>query len=445
MKIIIAGAGDTGSHLARMLARERHDIVLIDEREDRLRAMLNEELLTITGNPVSFRDLKEAGAGSADLFVSVTPEESVNVTACMLAARLGVRKTFARINNYEYMMPGNMEFFESLGISAMIYPEMLVAQEITTAVGRPWARQYCELFGGALVMIGVKIRENSRLVNLPLAELTAANRFYHIVAIKRIDVTFIPNGGSMVQPGDIVFFTTTKDRVDEVRKQAGKTNPEVKKVFIIGGTRIAIRACQLLPSNIRVKLIEKDREKCHRIADMAPDNVLVIHGDGSDVDLLRQEGLADAQAFVGLTENESANIMSCLTAKRFGGVVKTIAEVENLEYIPLAENLDIGSVVNKKLLAAGYIYRFLLDSDVANVKIFSFANANVAELTARSGSKVTRKPVKDLRLPADMTLGGLMRNNETLIIKGDTCIQPNDRVIVFFLDNAIRKLDDYFY
>ncbi|MDR2497041.1 MAG: Trk system potassium transporter TrkA [Tannerellaceae bacterium] len=444
MKIIIAGAGEMGTHLARMLAKERHDIALLDENDERLRALSNEEILPITGNPVSFHDLKEAGAGSADLFVSVTPEESVNVTACMLAARLGVRKTFARINNYEYMLPGNREFFEGLGISAMIYPEMLVAQEITTAISRPWTRQYFELLGGALVMIGVKIRENSSLINLRLAELPPETKLYHIVAIKRMDTTFIPNGNSTVMSGDTVFFTTTKDCVEDVRRQAGKDNPEVKKIFILGGTRIAIRTCQLLPQSIRVKLIEKDREKCHRIADMAPDNVLVIHGDGRDHDLLRQEGIEDAQAFVGLTDSESTNIMSCLTAKRFGGVVKTIAEVENLDYIPLAENMDIGSVVNKKLLAAGYIYRFLLGSDVANVKIFSFANANVAELTARAGSKVTRKPVRDLRLPSDMTLGGLMRNKTPVLIKGDTQIQADDRVIVFCLDAALRRLDEYF-
>jgi trk system potassium uptake protein TrkA len=243
---------------------------------------------------------------------------------------------------------------------------------------------------------------------------------------------------------DVVFFTTTKEYVKDVQTQAGKGNPEVKKVFIMGGTRIALRTCQLLPGNIRVKLIEKDKEKCHRIAETVPSNVLIIHGDGRDMDLLTQEGIQDAQAFVGLTENESTNIMACLTAKRFGGVVKTIAEVENLDYIPLAENMDIGTVINKKRIAAGHIYQFLLDCDVSNVKILSFANANVAELVARSGSKITRKPVKDLHLPDGLTLGGLMRGNETLIVKGDMQIQDNDRVIVFCLDTALRKLEDFF-
>ncbi|MDR0538648.1 MAG: Trk system potassium transporter TrkA [Tannerellaceae bacterium] len=445
MKIVIAGAGETGTHLAKLLSKEKQDIILMDTSEERLRALSNEELLTMTGNPVSFRDLREAGTGKADLFVSVTPEESTNITACMLASRLGVKKTFARINNFEYLRPENREFFESMGISAMIYPEILVAEEIATAISRPWTRQYRELLNGAFVLVGVKIRGNSRLVNLRLSELAGSDKSYHIAAIKRDDDIFIPNGTSSIMVGDTVFFTTTKDFVKEVQTQAGKGNPEVKKVFIIGGTRIAIRTCQLLPGNIRIKLIERDREKCHRIAEIVPSNVLTIHGDGRDVDLLIQEGIHDAQAFVGLTDNESANIMACLTAKRFGGVVKTIAEVENLDYIPLAENMDIGSVVNKKRIAAGYIYQFLLDSDITNVKILSIANANVAELIARPGSKVTRKPVKDLHLPADITIGGMMHDNQPILVKGDTQIQADDRVIVFCLDAAIRKLDEYFY
>jgi trk system potassium uptake protein TrkA len=446
MKIVIAGAGETGTHLAKMLAKEKQDIMLMDANEERLHlsASANEEILQMVGNPVSFSDLQEAGVGNADLFVSVTPEESTNITACVLAARLGAHKTFARINNYEYLSPKHKSFFERLGITSMIYPEMLAAQEIATAISRPWTRQYWELLNGALVLIGVKIRENSRLVNMRLADLPSEDKLYHIVAIKRENRTFIPNGNTVVKSGDIVFFTTTKAYVKDVQVQAGKGNPEVKKVFILGGTRIAIRTCQLLPSHVRVKLIEKDKEKCHRIAEIVPGNVLIIHGDGRDMDLLVQEGIKDAQAFVGLTENESTNIMACLTAKRFGGVVKTIAEVENLDYIPIAETMDIGSVINKKRIAAGHIYQFLLDCDVANVKILSFANANVAELVARPGSKVTRKAVKELHLPEDMTLGGLMRGNETLLVRGETQIQANDRVIVFCLDSAIRKIEDYF-
>ncbi|MDR1344232.1 MAG: Trk system potassium transporter TrkA, partial [Tannerellaceae bacterium] len=274
-------------------------------------------------------------------------------------------------------------------------------------------------------------------------EIPSENKLYHIVAIKHENELCIPNRNSVIESGDILFFTTTKEHVKDVQMHAGKGNPEVKKVFIMGASRIALRTCQLLPGHIRVKLIEKDKEKSHRIAEITPGNVLTIHGDGRDMDLLVQEGIKDAQAFVALTENESTNILACMTAKRFG-VIKTISEIENLDYIPLAETMDIGAVINKKLIAAGHIYQFLLDGDVSNVKILALANANVAELTARPDSKITRKPVKNLNLSDDLTLGGLIRDGRSIIVKGDTHIQAGDQVIVFCMDTAMRKLEDLF-
>ena len=449
MKIIIAGAGEVGTHLAKMLSQEKQDIILMDPNEERLNFTNSSmEILPMVGNPTSIRDLEEAGIRKADLFVSVTPEETTNVAASILASKLGAHKTLARINNYEYLLPKNKELFEKMGIDSMIYPEMLAAKEIVTAVRRPWTRQYWELFGGALILIGVKVRDNSRLVNKHLSELLNEQKLYHIVAIKRQNETIIPRGTDRIESGDIVFFTTTKSHIEDVRLHAGKRDPEVKKVIIMGGSRIAIRTCQYLPNNIRVKVIETNKEKSHRIAEVVPGNVLIINGDGRDTDLLMQEGIKDAQAFVALTfialtDNSSTNILACLAAKR-AGVFKTIAKIENIDYIPLAESMDIGSVINKKLIAASHIYQFLLDADVSNVKCLTFANADVAELVARPDSKITRKQVKDLNLPKDLTLGGLIRDGEPMMIKGDTHIQAYDHVVVFCLDTAMRKLEDYF-
>jgi trk system potassium uptake protein TrkA len=444
MRIIIAGAGEVGTYLAKMLAQEKLDIILLDPDEERLQVPASgAEILPVVGNPVSPRDLQGAGVKGADLFVSVTPEESANITACMLAASLGAQKTLARINNYEYLSPKNRELFEHFGISSMIYPEMLAANEIVTAIGQPWTRQYFELSGGAIILIGVKIRENSQLVNMKLSELPGENKLFHIVAIKRKNETIIPDGTDRITPGDLVFFTTRKEHIKDIQIQAGKENPEVKKIIIMGGSRIALRACQYLPANIRIRLIEIDKEKSHRIAEVVPGNVLVINGDGRDLDLLVQEGIKDSQAFIALTGNESTNILACLAAKRYG-VVKTIAKIENLDYIPLAENMDIGAVINKKLIAASHIYQFLLDADVSNVKSMAFASADVAELIARPNAKITRKPVKELRLPKDMTLGGLIRDGEPMMVNGNTQIQPFDSVVVFCLDTALRKLEDYF-
>ncbi|MDR0394949.1 MAG: Trk system potassium transporter TrkA [Tannerella sp.] len=445
MKILIAGAGEVGTHLAKMLSKEKHDIILMDPDDDKLAfTRSGMEILPVTGNPTSLSDLEEAGINRIDLFVSVTPEETTNMTSCILATKMGAKKTFARINNYEYLLPKNKEFFAGLGIDSMIYPEMLAAKEIVSAIKRPWTRQYWDLLSGALILLGVKVRENAPIVNKQLMELASnKNKFYHIVAIKRGNDTIIPFGYDRVMAGDIVFFTSQKENIEEIRRQAGKSEPEVKKILIMGGGRIAVRASQYLPGNIQIKILETSREKCIRIAEQVPDNVLIINGDGRDTELLMQEGIQSTEAFVALTENSSTNILACLAAKRFG-VTKTIAQVENIDYIPMAEKLDIGSVINKKLIAASHIYQFLLRADVSTMKCLAFANADVAELIARPNSKITRKKVKDLRLPRDMTLGGLIRDGEPLLIEGETQIRAQDHVVVFCLDSAMKKLEDYF-
>ena len=444
MDIVIAGAGEVGTHLANMLSKQEHNIMLIDSDEEKLELLGNQlDVMSIVGSCTSIGALKDAGVHKCDLFIAVNHQEDQNINSAILAKKLGAKQTIARVNNSEYLEDENKEYLKMIGIDSLIYPEMLAAKEIVTAVRRPWTRQYWELFGGALILIGVKVRDNSRLVNKHLSELLNEQKLYHIVAIKRQNETIIPRGTDRIESGDIVFFTTTKSHIEDVRLHAGKRDPEVKKVIIMGGSRIAIRTCQYLPNNIRVKVIETNKEKSHRIAEVVPGNVLIINGDGRDTDLLMQEGIKDAQAFIALTDNSSTNILACLAAKR-AGVFKTIAKIENIDYIPLAESMDIGSVINKKLIAASHIYQFLLDADVSNVKCLTFANADVAELVARPDSKITRKQVKDLNLPKDLTLGGLIRDGEPMMIKGDTHIQAYDHVVVFCLDTAMRKLEDYF-
>ena len=446
MRVVIAGAGEVGRHLAKMLSRERHDIILLDPNEDNLAfAKTGMEILPIVGNPTSLHDLENADVRDANLFVSVTTEESTNITACMLASNLGARKTFARINNHEYLLPRNNELFQKIGVNSMICPEILAAKEIVAAIRRPWTRQHWELFGGGLILLGIKVRGGAPIINRTLVELMQNDKkCYHIVAIQRGEGEMvIPRGMDHIEDGDIVFVTTTREHIEDVRIKTGKQNPEVKKIIIMGGGRIAIKTAHFLPDNIHITIIEADREKCVRIGEKLPKNVLVINGDGRDTDLLVQEGIHNAQAFVALTENAGTNILACLAAKRYG-VFKTIAQVENLDYISLAAKVDIGTVINKKLIAAGHIYQFLLDADVANVKCLAFARADVAELVAKPDSKITRKPIKDMRLPKDMTLGGLIRNGIPMMVEGDTQIRANDHVMVFCFDSAMRKLKDYF-
>lgn len=433
-----------GTHLSKMLSQEKHDITLMDPDEERLvLPATSSEILTVVGNPVSLRDLEEVGIARADLFVSVTQHEATNTLACLLASSLGASKTIARINNYEYLSPKNKDHFENLGIGAMVYPEMLAAKEIAAAVKYPWTRQYWELLGGALILVGVKVRANAPLVNKRLNEGKGYNKLYHVVAIRRHNRTILPNGDTRIEAGDILYFTTTKAHVKDVQTHAGKDNPEVKKIVIMGGSRIALRACQSLPSHIRIKVLETDKDTSQTFAEMAPDNVLVIHGDGRNTELLLDEGIRDAQAFIALTDNPSTNILACLAAKQLG-VFKTIAQIENLDYIPLANNMDVGSVINKKLIAAGNIYQHLLDADVANKKFLTFSSTDVAEVVIKPGSKVTQKPVCDLKLPEKLTIGGLIRNGEPLIVDGNTLLEANDHVVVFCLENTCINLDNYF-
>lgn len=445
MKIVIAGAGEVGTHLAKMLSQENQDIILMDSDVNRINQVGSRmDILTYVGDPTSLTDLREAGISGANLFVSVTPDEATNITSSILASNLGAKHTIARINNYEYLLPRNKELFNEIGIDSMIYPEMLAAEELVSGIRWPWMRQYWDLLGGAFSLIGVKVRENAPIVNKQLLQLLSnEKKMYHIVAIKRQNQTYIPGGMDRIEAGDILFFTCTREHIKDVRQQTGKKSIEVDRVIMMGGSRIALRACQLLPHSVQIKIIEKDKAKAIKIADETPDNVLIIYGDGRDTDLLEQEGIHNTDAFISLTENPSTNILACLAAKRYA-VAKTIAQVENLDYIQLAEKMDIGSVINKKLIAASHIYRFLLDADVSNVKFLTFADADVAEFVARPNSRITKKKIKDLRLPRNMTLGGLIRNGVPMLIEGETQIEASDHVVVFCIENALRQIEDYF-
>jgi trk system potassium uptake protein TrkA len=445
VKIIIAGAGAVGTHLAKLLSREKQDIILMDDNEEKLNTLSsNFDLMTVTASPTSIKGLKEVGTGEADLFIAVTPDESRNMTACMLATNLGARKTVARIDNYEYLLPKNKEFFKKLGVDSLIYPEMLAAKEIVSSIRMSWIRQWWEFCGGALILIGAKMREKAEILDIPLHELGGAELPYHIVAIKRGGETLIPRGNDTIKLYDIVYFTTTRKYIPYIRKIAGKEDyADVRSVMIMGGSRIAVRTAQYVPDYMQVKIVENDLPRCNRLTELLDDKTMIINGDGRDMDLLVEEGLASTEAFVALTGNSETNILACLAAKRMG-VSKTVAEVENIDYIGMAESLDIGTVINKKMIAASHIYQMMLDADVSNVKSLTFANADVAEFTVKEGSKITKHPVKELGLPKGTTIGGLIRNGEGLVVTGNTEIRPGDHVVVFCLSMMIKKIEKFF-
>ncbi|MDE6323641.1 MAG: Trk system potassium transporter TrkA [Paramuribaculum sp.] len=443
MKIVIAGAGEVGSHLARMLSHENQDIIIIDTNQERIEQLDQScNLLTVVGHPTSITTIRQAIGNGCDLFIAVTPEETSNVTACMIAKSLGAKKTVARIDNYEYMQRDNALLFNSRGVDAMIYPEYLAAKEILKSLERNWVRNWFELHDGELIVVGVKIRENAELVGKSLRELSSTNHFYHVSAIKRNQETIIPGGNDAVKANDIIYFTTTREHIEGLRRICGKTLTDIRKVLIMGGSRIAVRLIALAGDKYKFRIIEMNRDRCEKLAERCPD-ARVSCGDARNVDILSEEGISEMDAFVALTDSSETNILTSLTAKEYG-VKKTVAEVENIQFISQAENLNIGTIINKKLLASAKIFQMLIDADVESSKFMALADADVAEIEAKPKAKVTRAAVKDLSLPRDMTIAGLIRNGQGMLVSGSTTIQPGDHVLVFCLANTIHKIERLF-
>lgn len=444
MRIIIAGAGEVGVHLAQMLTHEDQNIVLMDTNTKRLEEVKGTiEALIVSGNPLLIEDQEAAYVPGADLFVAVTPDQSTNMIACSIAKLVGAKHTIARVNNPEYLEAEYSEVCARFGIDQAIYPEELAAQEIASSTLNPWARQYIELFNGSVILVGVKVRNGAPIIGKYLYELKGGelngNKFYHIVAIKRDLETIIPNGNTHIEHNDLVYFTCTSDQIDEIRKLTGKRSVPVKKMVIMGGNRVARQTIKRIPSNIKICVIDSDKEKCIRLSQELPSNVSVFHGDGRDPEIIGEVGLNDAQVFIALTEHSEANILACLAAKRYN-VYKTIAKEENIDYIPLAYRLDIGTLINKKQLAAGHIYRMLLGQAMGYLVFLPMVNAEVAEFVVERGSPLIGKQVKDLDLPRNLTFGGMLHNGTPMMINGDTVIEEFARIIVFYHDVSLERL-----
>ena len=446
MKIIITGAYAIGTHLARLLSRNHEDITIIDKDPERLAQIGSDyDLLTMEASPESIRALKEAGIAHTDLYIAVTPDQSVNMNNCILAKALGAKKTVARIDNSEYKAPETEEFINRLGVDSLIYPEALAAKDINSGLKMSWVRQRWDVHNGALVMLGIKLREGCEILNQPLRTLCGPQDPYHVVAIKRGGETIIPGGNDELKLYDLAYFMTTRQYIPYIRKIVGKEHyVDVKNVMIMGGGKTAVNAVRIMPKYMDVKIIEQNADRCDRLNELLEDSdTLVINGDGRDIALLTEEGINNTQAFVALTGNAETNILACLTAKRLG-VRKTVAMVENIDYVSMAESLDIGTIINKKAIAASRIYQMMLDADVMNVTFLMSANADVAEFIPKEDSKITRKPVKDLGLPQGMTIGGLVRDGEGMLVSGNTQMQAGDSVMVFCHSINMKKIEKFF-
>ena len=445
MNILIAGAGEVGTHLARLFSNVDHDVTLLDEDDAKLRRLSRLlDVMPVKGSVTSIRDLVEAGAKTADLFIAVPPYEEVSLLSAMLAKKLGAKTTIGRINNYEYLLPKNLEYFKQLGVDEMVYPEYLGSQEIIASLKQVGTRQLFEFSNGRLLLLALKIRDNAPIANLSLAEASALHEVndYYTVAIYRDGKTIIPRGDNQFKHGDLAYVITTRPGIPQVLADAGKEQFDIHNIMILGGSRIGKKVAKELEDHYKIKLIDLNREKTLHLADTL-EHTQVVSGDGRSLDLLKEEGIKKTDAFVAVTDNSEVNILACQMAKKMG-VRKTVAEVENMDYIDLAENIGIGTLINKKLIAASYIYRYTMKASVSHVKCLTATDAEVLELDVSHNSKITKGPLKSIDLPKDMNVGGVTRGDKAFIANGDTRIQAGDKVVVFALPSGLKKVEKMF-
>ena len=453
MRIIIEGAGEVGSHLAKMLSHEGGDITVIDCDEERIaKISATADVATVTGALSSIETLKGAGVAKADLFIAVNPrgDQSINIVSALIAKKLGARRVTARINDEDYLKPENKLMFKDLGIDLLFYPEKIASEEIIDLLKHTATTDSMDFARGKLQLAVFKLDEDSPLLDLKVAEFTAKvaavseDAQFRIVAIARHDETIIPKFDTRFKTGDHIYIIARKEAIVHLLKFIGKNNIEVSRVMVLGGGKIGEMVAAKLSSQVdEVKVIDMDRQRCLELSEKLPDNVSVACGDGRNSDFLLEESIKDYDAFVAVTGNDEINILSCVVAKKFG-LERVIAEVENIEYLRLAEDMGVDAVINKKLITAGRVFRFTLSDKVRFVKYMSGTDAEVLEYTAAPGSEITKAPLKETDFPRDAIIGGVIRGSDSFIAVGDTKIEAYDRVAVFALPDAVKDVDRMF-
>ena len=445
MRIVIAGMGDVGYHLARQLSSEEHDIIAIDMDEQTLsHSDSMADILTINGSATSISTLKQAQIDKADLFVSVTSSEEVNVTSAIIAKKLGAKKTIARIGNSEYLEEKINRNFSEIGIDFMIYPEELAAREMVNLILRSAATDVMDFEDGKLAVIGLRLDKDAPVIRKSVVDIAKEFEIFdfRIVALHRNFKTIIPKANDKFLPNDQVFVITKPEGNSFVMKLAGKEEIKFDNIMILGGSKIGKRIAELLENKMTIKLIESDEEKSVKLADSLT-KTLVIKGDGRDIDLLAQEGIIDVDAFAAVTEDAETNIITCLMAKHLG-VKKAIALVDKVDYIPLTQTIGLDSLINKKLIAANNISRFIRKSEVLAHSTLEGIDAEILEYVAQPNSFVTKKPIKDLNFPKEAIIGGIIRGEESIIAVGDTRIHSGDKVVVFALPGGVKQTEKFF-
>lgn len=445
MKIIIAGDGDTGCHLARQLCAENQDVVLLGEDRKRLEELdSRNNIMVQEGSGVMPSILRAAGVSGCDLFIGVTPWGNENIVSSQLAKALGAKRTVARIDNGELISDRMREVLRGTGIDIVVYPEYLVAHEIRTLLRHNWVKQWFELHDGALVIVGVKVRPDSELAGRHLYELVKPEHPFHVAAIRRKGKTIIPKGDNQIKVNDILYLTMLPEVADRVARMCGHAPRRVQKVMISGAGKLTRQIAQALAdSGYHITVVESDSARCHKLSMRFP-SVTVVNSDQRDYEVLSEEGLETCDVFIAANDSSEMNIVGSMLAKD-AGVPWTIAEIEDIQYFAEAENLNIDVVVNKKLLTSSTILQMLLDSkNMETARCLSLEDADVFEVVATDGARITRAAVKDLKLPDGMTLAGIVRDGHGMLVSGDTRIQAGDHVVVFSLSGSLNKYEKLF-
>lgn len=444
MKILIVGSGETAAHLASLLSKENQDVILMDrdcERLDQLDARLN--IMTCEGNPVSARDLTRAGCDECDLCVCITPFEDINIISAQIAKRLGASRTVARIDNAEFLGEGMRKLFKDTGVDSLVYPEFLASERIGDFLKRNWTTDWFELHNGALIVASVKI-DNPELewLNLPLHELTDWRDGLHVCAIRRKGATIIPRGGDCLQQGDTIYFSILTQGEDDLMQLCGKENREIKRVLVTGAGKMTAMILRQLSEAYDITVVEADRERCLKISRL-PLRFTIANADPRDIDALCEEGIRTTDAFIALNESSEANIVGCMLARQLG-VPHTIAEIEEVQYFSETDSLGIDTVVNKKLMTASHIFQTLLDTVLDTPRCLALDDAEVFEIVASKGCLATRSKIRDIRMPKGMTIAGLIRRGEGMLVSGDTDIEEGDHIVVFCLRGILNKVEHIF-
>lgn len=443
MRIIIAGDGETGTHLAKMLSVESQDIVLMGSDRERLAELdAAGNFITFEGSPISVDNLMRCGADHADLFVAVTPDERVNLLACQFAKECGAKKCVARVYNPEFASGRIRAMLRRCGVDMVIFPEKLAAIEIARFIERNWVSEWFPLQAGEVCVIGVRMESEGTLCGKFLREVPNAPRLFHVSAIKRGNDMIIPRGDDMLLAGDTIYFSVLPENVGILPALCGRKVAEIRRIMITGAGRVTENLLGLIGAEYNVTVIDPDRERCGVIAEKFP-KAVVVNASANDVMTLKEEGIDRCDMFLALTGSSETNIVSCMVAREHG-VAKTVARIEELQYVPEAESLSIDKIINKKLLNAGEILNVLLDSDLASAQSLSLEKAEIIGMVANEGSKIVSRPIASLSLPRELTVGALVRNGVGQLVEGCTHIQPGDRVLVFFIAGSLGKVERLF-